>query len=323
MGDHKSAESLVNTRACDLGRGETDVIDVLTEVVQLGEEFWYNALPVGKFHDSRYGPIDITPTLVSQLAASFGKATPYPLPVKLGHGDGAPSPGTIKSVRAESDGLHIQFALDDEAAKEVKARRFRFMSAEYSPDYTNKETGEKMGPALLGVALVNQPAHPGVRPIVFSDGTWQQQTEEVVSVDEAKLKELEVKLAEAEAEKLRIGQERDALKKQADNAVADLNKMRAEQRADQIKVFCDEFVKQGVPPALVDKIRPVLFADTGMIKLADNTEVSLQQVFKDIFTEIPKIQLSAIGTQAAQNGRDTLISEQVNRVAEKLNGQKE
>ena len=36
--------------------------EILTEAVhRLGEEFWYNVLPVGQFHDPRYGRICVTP----------------------------------------------------------------------------------------------------------------------------------------------------------------------------------------------------------------------------------------------------------------------
>ena len=41
------------------------------------------------------------------------------------------------------------------------------MSAEFEDDYLNKETGEKVGPVLLGAALVNQPANPFVQPLKF------------------------------------------------------------------------------------------------------------------------------------------------------------
>ena len=297
--------------------------EILTEAVQLGEDFWYNALPVGKFHDPRYGKVSITPTLVKKLAASFGKATSYPLPVKLGHGDGAPSPGTIKAVKAESDGLHIQFDLDDEAAKDVRERRYRFMSAEYAPDYTDKGTGEKIGPALLGVALVNQPAHPGVLPIAFSDGEWKQENKGGSEVDESKLKELETKLAEMEAERVKLSEERDELRKMAEDAAAEAARMKEERRVAEVEAFCEGYVSKGVPPSVVNKIKPVLLSEASVIKLADGAETSLIRVFGEVLDEMPKVSLAAKGQQAGPEDRNVVLAEQIERVARKVNGQKE
>lgn len=283
--------------------------EILTEFVQLGEEFWYNALPVGQFHDPRYGKVSITPTLVKKLASSFGKATSYPLPVKLGHGDGAPSPGTIKAVKAESDGLHIQFDLDEKAAQDVKEGRFRFMSAEYALDYTDKGTGKKTGPALLGVALVNQPAHPGVRPIAFSDGAWSQD-EGGPNVDE-QVKELELKLAEMEKERERLAKENEDVKKLAEDSAAEAVKLREEKRVATVTAFCDRYIAQGVPPVVIEKIKPILLADSGTIKLSDGTDTDVMKVFSEVLEVMPKVTLGAIGQQAKPEDRAIELADDI------------
>ena len=286
--------------------------DILTEAVQLGEEFWYNALPIGKFHDPRYGAVVITPMLVEKLAASFGKATSYPLPVKLGHGDGAPSPGTIKAVKAESDGLHVQFDLDDAATKDVREKRFRFMSAEYAPDYMDKGTGEKIGPALLGVALVNQPAHPGVRPIAFSDGEWKQEEfKEGDNVNEEKMKELETKLADAMKVQERLAQENEEIKKLAEENAAEAARMREEKHVAEVAAFCEGYVAKGVPPVIVEKIKPILLAEGQTIKLSDGQDVSFMKVFSELLDVIPRVNLAADGVQAKAEDRSVRLGEDI------------
>ena len=57
-----------------------------------GGSFVYNILPVGRFHHRGYGEMEITSKLVKEIAANFGKYPAYPVPVKLGHGDGAGEP---------------------------------------------------------------------------------------------------------------------------------------------------------------------------------------------------------------------------------------
>ncbi len=293
-----------------------DTRQVCTEMVTLGEEFWYNALPVGKFHDPRYGKINVTPTLVKQLAGSFGKATSYPPPVKLGHGDGAPSPGTIKEVRADMDGLHLKVDVDEATAKDIQDRRFRYMSVEYHPSYVDKDTGGKTGPALLGVALTNQPGHPGVRPIVFSDGDWVQKEDE--GVDE-KLKELETKLAEAEKERVALAEQLEAEKIERTKAVEladtlgkDLGEARAEKRAAEVQAFCDKAIAEGTPPAVVEKMRPVLLAEgDGVIKLGDDKSVPVGVFLSELLEVMPKVQLSAVGNPAEQNDRSVLLGDEI------------
>jgi len=293
--------------------------EILTEAVQLGEDFWYNVLPVGQFHDPRYGRISVTPTLVGGLASSFGKATSYPPPVKIGHGDGAASPGVVKEVKAESDGLHVRFEVDEKAAKDVREKRFRFLSAEYDPDYMDKATGRRIGPALLGVALVNQPGHPGVKPIAFSDGEWKQEGDG--SVDE-RVKELEIKLAYALKErdelKAKLADETNTATDSVAIAEAPANGFSADRRVKreaEVKVFCDKAVEQGVPPAIVEKVKPVLLSEAsgGEICLSDGKKVQMSVFLSDLLESMPKIPLGSLG-QRESGGVPAVVTKVINDV---------
>ena len=310
--------------------------EILTEAVhRLGEEFWYNVLPVGQFHDPRYGRVCVTPTLVGGLAASFGKATSYPTPVKIGHGDGAASPGVVKEVKAESDGLHVRFEVDEKAAKDVREKRFRFLSAEYDPDYMDKATGKRIGPALLGVALVNQPGHPGVRPIVFSDGEWKQEGDGGM---EKRIKELEAELGKVVALAEGLVKERDELegklaeesKRAADSValaeglVKDLADIRREKREAEVKALCDKAVEQGVPPAFVDTIRPALLSEASgeEISLADGKKTQVGVLLVDLLDKFPKVRLGAAGSQGEPGGVPDVVKRVVGGI-NKGRGKKE
>ncbi|SMG51711.1 phage protease [Dethiosulfovibrio salsuginis] len=284
---------------------------VTTQAVSLAEELWYNALPIGKFYDHRYGEINITPELVTGLAANMGKAPSYPPPVKIGHGDGAPSPGVVKEAVAKADGLYLRMEVDDKAAKEIKDGRYRYMSAEYSPDYLDKITGKKIGAALLGVALVNQPAHPGVKPLFLSDsGSWTQDKESEKGgkdMDPEKLKELEAKIAALESEKKELADKAEEAKKLADGAVEEATKLKRERHEAEVKAFCDDWAAKGVPPVVVDKIKPVLLADGGgVIKLSDAKETDIKTLLGDIFEAIPKVSLRALGDPTAEKQIDAI-----------------
>ena len=75
--------------------------------------FVYNLLPVGEFYDKRYGRISITQSEIQQMADNFGKCPAYEVPVKIGHSDGAKSPGKVISVNAKPEGLEITMLVDE------------------------------------------------------------------------------------------------------------------------------------------------------------------------------------------------------------------
>ena len=131
--------------------------------------FSYNLLPVGEFYDKRYGRVSISPAKVKQMADNFGKNPAYEVPVKLGHSDGAKSPGKVVSAEAKPQGLEITMLVDPETAQAINDKQYRYMSAEYDENYHDKATGENVGAVLLGAALVNQPAHPYVAPLMLAD----------------------------------------------------------------------------------------------------------------------------------------------------------
>ena len=132
--------------------------------------FVYNLLPVGKFYDKRYGEIYVNDQLLQQMEANFGKYPAYKVPVKIGHGDGAPSPGEVIGIQAKPEGLEITMTVDQDTSEAILKKQYRFMSAEYDDNYIDKETGAPVGAVLLGAALVNQPANPYMEPLKFVDG---------------------------------------------------------------------------------------------------------------------------------------------------------
>lgn len=290
------------------------MFDLLTQL-EFGEGFWYNALPIGKFHDPRYGVIRITPKLVKDLAGNFGKVPAYVPPVKLGHGEGASSPGIIKKVEARADGLWIQTEFQDEATlADVKGKKYRYMSAEYSPDYMDKATGKGAGPALLGVALTNQPAHPGVQPITFSEGAWKQEIteEEKHKMDmEKQLAELTAKMAEMNQKFSDMEKENTGLKMQLSDSQSQLEQVAKEKKVAEVQAFCDKQIAAGIPPAVIEKVKPVLLATSDMIKLSDKEEKSLQVLFSEVFEGMAKVELGFNGKFQEPNSKTVMMADDI------------
>ena len=285
----------------------------LVTIQEFGEELLYNVLPIGKFHDPRYGTVNVTPALVKKLAGNMGKAPSYVPPVKLGHGDGAPSPGVIKEAIAKPDGLHVRLEVDDEAAGQIRAGRYRYMSAEYHPDYQDKKTGEKIGATLLGVALVNQPAHPGVLPIALSDtGEWVQEEKQAQEPEPDKeedsmtVEELKAQIEALKNENKELADKVKDAVKLADQSAAEAARLKREAHETEVKTFCDGWAQKGVPPVVLDKVRPVLLAEGGgVIKLSDDKSTDVKTLLGEIFEAIPKVNLRTLGDPQAQSNTES------------------
>lgn len=142
----------------------------ITELKEIGQEIWHNVLPLGEFYDPRYGKVKITKEMIKQMEENFKKGIPhYEPPINLSHKDELGAYGKIADLEAREDGLWAKLVLTDEGIEMLKEGKFRYVSAEFAEDYTDKKTGKSVGYVLLGVALTNRPAHPGVEPIKLKD----------------------------------------------------------------------------------------------------------------------------------------------------------
>jgi hypothetical protein len=269
-----------------------------------GSTFVYNILPIGKFSHRGYGEMEITPQLVKEIAGNFGKHPAYPVPVKLGHGDGAPSPGTVKTAEARADGLYITFEVDGETARAIRERNFRYMSAEYDEDYTDR-TGARVGGVITGAGLVNQPGHPDVAPFMLSDGGEKENGKEGTGMSE--LEELKKKNEELQrqlddkgtAEKMKkLSDELEASKAEArkreEALVAEIAAQKREKRKAEVAALCDGWKKNGVPPVLVDKLMPLMLLEAASVKLSDGKEQSALEIIKAALDVCPRVDMSGI-----------------------------
>ncbi len=287
--------------------------------VALGEQdtrFIYNLLPVGEFYDKRYGRVSITPAKVQEMADNFGKCTAYDVPVKLGHSDGAKSPGKIIGVQAKSDGLEVTMLVDAETAQAINDKQYRYMSAEYDEDYHDKKTGEKVGAVLLGAALVNQPAHPYVAPLKLADDVIPENKPERNDEDMTELEDLRLQLSDMKAQKAKADAEMKTLREQSEDTAKKLADIEAQnkslleerERAEnarneaEVKALCDKWISKGIPPVTVEKVRPVLLAkQSRTIKLSDDAKdyIPTQKFFDELFEGMPKMPMTQLGNSEA------------------------
>ena len=287
---------------------KTVLIDGGTPVALADGEtrFIYNLLPVGKFYDKRYGEVNITPEKIKKMADNFGHYPSYEVPVKLGHEQGAKSPGKVISVEAKDNGLEITMLVDQETAKAINDKQYRYMSAEFVDDYFDKNNGKNVGPVLCGAALVNQPGHPNVAPLVLIDNINQTEKGDNELMNElddlrSQLSDLKAQKAQTEAE-LKAARELSEAnaKKLADIEAQNKSLIEERERAEnakneaEVKAFCDKWTGQGIPPVVVEKVKPLLLAKTSrVIKLSDDVkdDINSLKFFDDLFAGLPKMNL--------------------------------
>ena len=280
-------------------------------------KFIYNLLPVGRFYDKRYGEINISPEKIKMMADNFGKFPSYEVPIKLGHSDGAKSPGKVIGVAAKDNGLEITMLVDAETAKDINEKKYRYMSAEFEDNYLNKETGENVGAVLLGAALVNQPANPYMQPLTFAEPTIDidfggdgNMTEvENLRLDLSDVKaQLQGVRAEAD-EKIKLAEEQAEriAQLEAQNKALLEERKRAEDAKNEaeVKAFAEKWTAAGIPPVVIDKVKPVLLAETSRVmKFSDNAkdDVPTLKFFDDLFAGFPKMPMTQIGGTDGQGG---------------------
>ena len=289
-----------------------------------GTRFIYNLLPVGKFYDKRYGEIYVSNEMLQKMEANFGKYPAYEVPVKIGHGDGALSPGKVIAISAKPEGLEITMMVDAETAEAINKKQYRYMSAEFDENYVDKGTNEPVGAVLLGAALVNQPANPYMEPLVLADNiapgkaggakldNGRIEDMEAVDLLKQKLSEAEERERKAREELEANLQESKAKEAEAQQKIAELEaekKVLAEERAKvahekletEVKAFCDEWTGKGVPPAVLEKVKPVLLSEGRVIKLSDTEDASLIKVFGEVFEAMAKVPMGQQGRSDASN----------------------
>ena len=287
--------------------------------VALGDEdtrFIYNLLPVGEFYDKRYGRVSITAAKVQEMADNFGKNPAYEVPVKLGHEQGAKSPGKVIAAEAKPEGLEITMLVDAETAQAINAKQYRYMSAEYDEDYHDKKTGEKVGAVLLGAALVNQPAHPYVAPLKLADDVIPETNSERNDENMTELEDLRIQLSDLKAQKAQTEAELKAAREQSEGTAKKLADLEAQnkslleerERAEdarneaEVKSFCDKWSGKGIPPVILEKVKPLLLAkQSRTIKLSDDAkdDTPTLKFFDELFDGMPKMPMTQLGNSEA------------------------
>lgn len=224
-----------------------------------------------------------------------------------------PALAWVKDLVQEGSVLYaLAEPADPRVVEWVKTKRYRYSSAEYEPNHISRETGQPVGPVLGAIGLTNEPfltRLPEAVVLAAPGDTFYLDCEEVKTV-KMSFTELVKKLAgvfgveldgaPATADPLAGTQttpptialppdvqaklaQFDELKAKVDAQDAETKKLATQAEADrkarrqaEVDKLAAELVAEGIPPAMIEQVKPLLLADTGAvvgkIKLAGSTQ---------------------------------------------------
>lgn len=132
-------------------------------------------LKTGNFFDPRYGKFAITRKMFSEMIENFKRGTRgIDISLDYVHKSDDVAAGWFKNleernINNEYSELWGKVELTDSGKKSLSSREFKYVSADFDPQYKDNEKGESHGCVLEGSALTNRPVIKGMRAIQLSE----------------------------------------------------------------------------------------------------------------------------------------------------------
>jgi len=142
----------------------------------------------GAWKHDVYGEVKFTDSDIDQLVENFNKGvvgfTPY---LTLGHLDEEPGStdshrkrGDLTDIVVEGETAYGIFEVNDEIYSSIQKGEYEYSSGEFNRKFTDKESGQDVGTAVIRVALTNSPFLP------FGNAKVQALSDNVESCPETK-----------------------------------------------------------------------------------------------------------------------------------------
>ena len=175
------SKKLYRAPACLLLSESSDVDGGLVEI---------QVLKTGNFFDPRYGKFSITRKHFSEMISNF-KAGVRGIDIALdyAHQTDGISAAWFKEIYekpvGEGFGLFAKVEPTGSGRKSLAEKEYRYISADFDPNYKDNEKGESHGCVLEGAALTNRPVIKGMQAIQLSE---IEGNTEMMTIEEAMAK---------------------------------------------------------------------------------------------------------------------------------------
>jgi phage I-like protein len=153
---------------------------------------WVQVFTLGAFRHPQ-GEFHVDDAFLGSIVNSFEdmKGRGAEIPVDYEHGSSLPG-ATPEAARAAGwvtdvdhrpgSGLWAKVQWTDDAVDFISSREYRFISPEFHPDYVD-EVGNKLGPTLLAVGLVNRPHLKGMEAVSLKESRTMSDANAPVAPD--------------------------------------------------------------------------------------------------------------------------------------------
>ena len=152
-------------------------------------------LPIGKWDTSQHGLVEVTEKDVEKMVANFDKKVRTGVPVDVDHDRGAAAGWVGKLINKGSDGLWAVVDWTTKGTQLLENRLYKLFSPEFSLNYEDPETREKLGPVLVAGTLTNRPLLKELKPIVAKESLTNSGSNMVLLFQEDKSMNLKEILA--------------------------------------------------------------------------------------------------------------------------------
>lgn len=131
---------------------------------------WVTVTRAGTFRDPRYGEFEITRQMLSAMVENFKKgAYGQEVFVDIDHKPSAGAAGKFLELALDGARLRARVEWTPYGVDAIKNRGYLYMSAEFSENWQDNETGAKHGPMLLGAAITIRPVIKRLDPIQLAE----------------------------------------------------------------------------------------------------------------------------------------------------------
>lgn len=303
---------------------------------------------LGSWKHPAYGTIEGTKEMFTKMVDNFKQnKLGRPPFVRIGHDKGNST--TFGGVEAlgwvtdlvEEDGVLYGLAdpTTEQAQEFVRNKQYRFASAEYEPNYIDKESGLSVGPVLTAISLTNEPFLTKLpEAVVLSDQPdlffmdyqladnkgdepkmsfedkgilqklsemftgFMKKTEEVQTTTSTQLADVSQKMEQ----QIKLAQDQaDYFKKQAEAA----EKAR---KLSELEKETAEMVAAGIPPVMVNQYKEIALSEQGstVVKLSDGTETTSAESMKKMLLSLPqdnRISMGQNGSQGTPSDQEKVV----------------
>ena len=156
--------------------------------IQLGEHEDFSEVQIlrtGSFTHEIFGEIDVTEDMFKSFRENFKKKIKkVELAVDYSHFSLQKASGWITDVilKENNTELWIRSEWTPAGRQGILDKEFKYMSADFSENYQDNETGKKFGPTLNGAALTNRPFIKGMDAVLSDIDMSEEKRQAIKSI---------------------------------------------------------------------------------------------------------------------------------------------